>query len=75
MSNLGTDGKKLPYTKAVIYKRLVEKHYGLKDDNKDFKIYSEKQRELNKALGELAKEAIGAKDSRFRLRESFVKRF
>ncbi len=66
---------KLPDTKAGLYQRLVEAHYTWKDDKQEFAISPEQEKELNRKLGELAKEAIAGEDSRFRLRESFVKGF
>ncbi|NES05798.1 MAG: NACHT domain-containing protein, partial [Okeania sp. SIO2F4] len=66
---------KLPDTKAGIYQRLVETHYLWKDDNQDFVLPPKEQKELNQALGELAKKAIDGVDSQFRLRESFIKDF
>lgn len=66
---------KLPDTKAGLYQRLVEAHYKWKEDHQEFAISPEQQKELNGKLGELAKAAIAGKDSRFRLRESFVKGF
>lgn len=65
----------LPDTKAGIYQRLVEAHYFLKDENQDFVLSPKEQKELNQALGELAKKAIDGVDSQFRLRESFIKYF
>ncbi|MBD2063339.1 NACHT domain-containing protein [Funiculus sociatus GB2-A5] len=68
-------GSKLPDTKAGLYERLVEAHYIWKDENQEFAISPEKQKELNQAFGELAKQAIDNKDFRFRLRETFIKSF
>jgi HEAT repeat protein len=68
-------GGKLPDTKAGLYQRLVKGLYQLKDDNPEFEISPEEQEELNRKLGELARQAIDGKDSRFRLRESFIKIF
>ena len=65
----------LPDTKAGLYERLVEAHYIWKDENQEFAISPEKQKELNQAFGELAKQAIDSKDFRFRLRETFIKSF
>ncbi|MBD1905451.1 MULTISPECIES: NACHT domain-containing protein [Cyanophyceae] len=65
----------LPDTKAGLYERLVEAHYIWKDENQEFAISREKQIELNRAFGELAKQAIDSEDFRFRLRESFIKGF
>lgn len=68
-------GGKLPDTKAGLYQRLVKGLYQLKDDNPEFEISPEEQDELNRKLGELALQAIDGEDSRFRLRESFIKDF
>ena len=65
---------KLPETKAGFYQLLVDNHYKWKDDAKqEFKIPSDIQKKLNKALGELAREAIDNSNFRFRLRESFIR--
>ena len=49
---------KLPDTKAGIYQRLVETHYLWKDENQDFVLSLKEQKELNQALGELAKKRL-----------------
>ncbi|MBD1937009.1 HEAT repeat domain-containing protein [Microcoleus sp. FACHB-68] len=64
---------KLPDTKAGLYQQLVKAHYTWKDDHQEFEISPKEQEELNQKLGVLAKAAIAGEDSRFRLRESFVK--
>lgn len=68
-------GGKLPDTKAGLYQRLAKGLYRLKDDNPEFEISPEEQEELEQKLGELALQGINGKDSRFRLRESFIKGF
>lgn len=59
----------LPDTKAELYRQFVEAHY---DWNRQT-ISEEKRQILNQALGELALKAIDNEDSRFRLRESFIR--
>ena len=66
------DGK-LPDTKAGIYQKFVEQFYEWKENQ--FPLSDEKQQELNKALGELAREAIDKESTRFRLRHKFVSKF
>ncbi|NER95761.1 MAG: NACHT domain-containing protein [Symploca sp. SIO1B1] len=68
-------GGKLPETKAGLYQRLADGLYRLKDDKPKLKVRPKKQKKLNKKLGKLAKAAIKGQDSRFRLRESFVKQY
>lgn len=63
---------KLPDTKAGLYQRFVEAFYDWKEQ---FSIPVNKQKELDRALGELAKQAIDRDSCRFRLEENFVKRF
>jgi HEAT repeat protein/energy-coupling factor transporter ATP-binding protein EcfA2 len=67
----------LPDTKADFYRLLVENHYKWKDDstNKEFEIPEDRKKELNQALGQLARDAIDSKDFRFRLRESSIRRY
>jgi len=59
----------LPDTKAELYRQFVEAHY---DWNRQT-ISDEKRQILNRALGKLALKAIDNEDSRFRLRESFIR--
>jgi HEAT repeat protein len=59
----------LPDTKAELYRQFVEAHY---DWNRQT-ISDEKRQILNQALGKLALKAIDSKDSRFRLKESFIR--
>ena len=61
----------LPETKAELYRQFVNAFYKLKERELPIKI--EQQKDLNRALGELAKEAIERISSRFLLRESFIK--
>ncbi|MFB2876163.1 HEAT repeat domain-containing protein [Floridanema aerugineum] len=60
----------LPQTKAALYYQFVQQFYKWKECA--FPISREKQRELNKALGELALRDIEESSSRFRLKESFI---
>jgi HEAT repeat protein/energy-coupling factor transporter ATP-binding protein EcfA2 len=64
----------LPETKADFYRLLVKEHYKWKDDstNKVFTISGNPKKELNRALGQLARNAIDSEKFRFRLRESFI---
>jgi len=59
----------LPETKAELYRQFVEAHY---EWNKTPTTYQQRQK-LNSALGKLALTAIDQFQSRFRLRESFVR--
>ncbi|MEY3867915.1 MAG: hypothetical protein RLZZ338_1806, partial [Cyanobacteriota bacterium] len=68
-------GQKLPETQAGLYKRLVESHYQLKDEQQKFKIPEPLQENLNQQLGELAKDAINRELFRFRLEEKFVEQY
>lgn len=62
----------LPETKAGLYKWFVETLYEWKSEY--FPTTSSQQKELNRALGELAKAAINQPSNRFRLsREQVVK--
>ncbi|HEY9669962.1 MAG TPA: HEAT repeat domain-containing protein [Waterburya sp.] len=67
----------LPNTKADFYQLLVENHYKWKGDstNEEFDIPKDRKKQLNRALGQLAREAIDSESSRFRLRESFIRKF
>lgn len=60
----------LPNTKAGLYKHFVEGMYEWKKER--FSTKYEEKDALNKSLGTLAIAAINAKESRFRLRHSFV---
>ncbi|WP_094672558.1 NACHT domain-containing NTPase [Hydrocoleum sp. CS-953] len=60
----------LPETKAELYGQFVEQFYRWKSIL--FPIKESKQRELNLALGRLAKDDIDSSGSRFRLREDFI---
>jgi len=66
----------LPETKADFYRLLVENHYKWKDEstNEEFDIKDRKE-ELNRALGQLARDAIDSEDFRFRLRESSIRKY
>ncbi|NES66776.1 MAG: NACHT domain-containing protein, partial [Okeania sp. SIO2D1] len=60
----------LPETKAELYGQFVEQFYRWKSVL--FPIKESKQRELNLALGRLAKDDIDSSGSRFRLRQDFI---
>ena len=64
----------LPETKADFYRLLVKEYYKWKDDstNKVFTISGNQKKELNRALSQLARDAIDSENFRFRLRESFI---
>ncbi|NES66324.1 MAG: NACHT domain-containing protein, partial [Okeania sp. SIO2D1] len=62
----------LPETKAELYGQFVEQFYRWKCVI--FPIKESKQRELNLALGRLAKDDIDSSGSRFRLREDFIEK-
>jgi HEAT repeat protein/energy-coupling factor transporter ATP-binding protein EcfA2 len=64
----------LPETKADFYQLLVKEHYKWKEDstNKVFTISGNQKKELNRALSQLARDAIDSENFRFRLRESFI---
>ncbi|MEM1171022.1 MAG: HEAT repeat domain-containing protein [Cyanobacteria bacterium P01_H01_bin.35] len=62
----------LPETKAELYGQFVEQFYRWKSDR--FPIKESKRRELNLALGRLAKEDIDSSGSRFRLRQDFIEK-
>ncbi|WP_230966933.1 NACHT domain-containing protein [Nostoc commune] len=66
----GSD-KGLPETKAGLYQQFVEEVYKWKE--KRFPTTEQQQKELNAALGRLAKRAIDQETSRFRLRHKFVR--
>jgi hypothetical protein len=67
----------LPETKAGLYEWFVNTFYDWKREEVEkvtgVEINSSKIKELNKALGELAKAAIDSESSRFRLTEAFIK--
>jgi energy-coupling factor transporter ATP-binding protein EcfA2 len=60
---------KLPDTKAGLYQECVEAYYDWKEEPKTTKAQRKK---LNKALGELAKQALDRDDFRFRLTEAQI---
>ncbi|BAZ27721.1 hypothetical protein NIES4074_01490 [Cylindrospermum sp. NIES-4074] len=64
---------KLPDTQAGLYERFVDDFYKWKKDQTA--TDSEKRKQLNLKLGELAKEAIDKEVTRFRLRGDFVNEF
>lgn len=61
---------KLPKTKAALYQRFVTVFSEWKQEH--FPSTSVQQKELNQALGRLAKDAISQSSSRFRLTRRFV---
>jgi HEAT repeat protein/energy-coupling factor transporter ATP-binding protein EcfA2 len=63
----------LPETKAGLYKHFVADFYEWKREQ--FPTTAEQRRQLNAALGELAREAIDKEETRFRLRHDFVYEF
>jgi adenylate kinase family enzyme len=65
----------LPETKAGLYEWFVEAFYGWNKDKVPVKMTTSKRKELNLALGELAKNAIDQESSRFRLSKNFVEQF
>ncbi|QUS60353.1 NACHT domain-containing NTPase [Synechocystis sp. PCC 7338] len=60
---------KLPDTKAGLYQECVDAYYDWKEEPKTTKAQRKK---LNKALGELAKQALDRDDFRFRLTEAQI---
>ncbi|HEY9709678.1 MAG TPA: HEAT repeat domain-containing protein, partial [Oculatellaceae cyanobacterium] len=60
----------LPNTKAGLYQQFTEALYEWKQDR--FPTSSSQRQQLNKALGELAKKAIGSSKTKFRLRHHLV---
>lgn len=63
----------LPETKAGLYEQFVADFYEWKRE--PFPTTAEQRRQLNAALGELAREAIDKEETRFRLRHDFVYEF
>jgi HEAT repeat protein/GTPase SAR1 family protein len=61
----------LPETKAGLYAQFVEQFYKWKCDR--FPISYQEKRLLNEALGRLAVQDIDTGNTRFRLRESFIR--
>jgi hypothetical protein len=64
----------LPDTKAQLYQQFVNTFYLWKSQNKGFCLDSLQVKELKAKLGELARDAIDRKSSRFRLSESDIRR-
>jgi HEAT repeat protein/energy-coupling factor transporter ATP-binding protein EcfA2 len=60
----------LPETKAGLYEQFVADFYEWKREQ--FPTTAKQRRQLNTALGELAREAIDKEETRFRLRHEFV---
>lgn len=65
----------LPETKAGLYEWFVDTFYEWNKGKVPTKLDSAKRKELNRALGELAKGAIDQESSRFRMRERFINSF
>ncbi|WP_051044132.1 HEAT repeat domain-containing protein, partial [Baaleninema simplex] len=66
----------LPETQAELYERFVNRIYEWKQEQ--FPTTPEQRKQLNRALAELSRDAIddvGGQQTRFRLRERFVKRY
>lgn len=63
----------LPETKVGLYEQFVADFYEWKREH--FSTTMKQQRQLNAALGELAREAIDREATRFRLRHEFVYEF
>ena len=63
----------LPETKAGLYEQFVADFYEWKREQ--FPTTAKQRRQLNAALGELAREAIDKEETRFRLRHDFVCEF
>ena len=63
----------LPETKARLYEQFVEDFYVWKQEQ--FPTTIEQRTQLNRALGELAREAIDKEDNRFQLRHDFICQF
>ena len=61
---------KLPDTKAGLYEQFVDDFYEWKREQ--FTTTGKQRRQLNEALGELAREAIDNEETRFRLKQEFV---
>lgn len=72
-------GDKLPDTKAGLYQRFVDGHYRWNEEKRlteeERNTLVEQREKLDHQLGELSKFALDDQESRFRLRESTVKRF
>jgi HEAT repeat protein/energy-coupling factor transporter ATP-binding protein EcfA2 len=64
---------RLPETQAELYEQFIEDFYSWKQ--RQFPTRAIQRRQLNAALGELAREAIDKETTRFRLRQDFVKQF
>ncbi len=65
----------LPKTKAGLYEWFVDAFYEWNKGKVPCKLTSAKRKELNQALGELAREAIDQNSSRFRLKGKFISHF
>jgi len=65
----------LPETKAGLFEWFMDAFYEWNKGKIPTKLNSTNRKELNAALGELAKQAIDQESSRFRLREKFINQF
>ena len=65
----------LPETKAGLYEWFLDAFYEWNKGKVPCKLNSAKRKELNRALGELAREAIDQNSSRFRLKGKFISHF
>ncbi len=62
---------KIPETKAGLYEQFVDDFYN-KWKREQFATTGKQRKQLNAALGELARDAIDKEETRFRLRQEFV---
>jgi GTPase SAR1 family protein len=68
--------RKLPQTKAELYQWFVDNFYKLREyKNPALKVPKHKQKELNFALGELAKAALDSNKFRFLLPQEFIESY
>ena len=62
----------LPETKAGLYEWFVEAFYKWNKGKAQIELSRSQEKQLNRALGELAKRAIDGETSRFRLKKTFI---
>ena len=62
----------LPETKAGLYEWFVEAFYKWNKGKAQIELSRSQEKQLNRALGELAKRAIDGETSRFRLTKTFI---
>jgi predicted NACHT family NTPase len=68
--------RQLPETKAELYQWFVDNFYKLREyKNPGLKVSPPKQKELNLALGELAKAALDTNEFRFLLPQRFIESY